>query len=544
MVIALDNTVLNVALPTLVRQLHATTSQLQWVVDAYTLPYAGLLLIGGALGDRFGRARMLRLGLGVFGVGSLVAAFSPSIGVLIVCRAVTGVGAAAIQPACLSMITTMYEAPLERSRAIGLWVGIGGLGLGLGPLLGGVLLSEFWWGSIFLVSVPVALGCLIAGRWLFPESRDPRGASLDVVGAVLYLAAVGGLAWATIQAPLNGWTAPSTLAAYGVSLAVLVVFGAWELRCRAPMVDLHLFRSRQFTVANGVGGAFPVAYAGALFLLSLWLQFQLGFSVLQAGLGFLPLSAAFVLGGAASSRLVRRIGTKLAVFGGLILSSAGMLLFAVCTVDDGYLPVLIGMLLMGGGFSFALAACVNAAMGAVPPESAGVGAGMNTTLRQVGSAMGVAVMGSVAASVFRSSLSSSLHGAPSLHHIGLNANASIGSTITRAQDLGGSLGAAIEALARDAFARGMHLGMLVGLGVTLVSAVVALLYLPTRPTVRAASVRRSGPVVRPTEHVEGDAPHAREPLGAPPAQPASAGVRTLPAAGSSPLGARDRRIPP
>src|SRR6476661_4222567 len=241
-VITLDNTILNVALPTLSRPttdggLGATASQLQWMVDAYVLVFAGLLLTAGSLGDRFGRYRFLATGLAIFGIGSLLSAFAPSANALIATRALMGVGGAFIMPATLSIITNVFTDPAERGKAIGVWAGVSALGIGLGPITGGILLEHFWWGSIFIVNVPIVIAGLVLGYFLIPESSDPSHGRLDPVGALLSVVSLGSLLWAVIEAPSKGWSSPPILAGFAIGAVLLGAFFAWEINSRHPMLD-------------------------------------------------------------------------------------------------------------------------------------------------------------------------------------------------------------------------------------------------------------------------------------------------------------------
>jgi EmrB/QacA subfamily drug resistance transporter len=250
MVIGLDNTILNVALPALVRDLNASESSLQWIVDGYVLVFAGLLLTAGSLGDRFGRKGALQTGLAVFCVGSAASALATSSNELILTRAFMGVGAALIMPATLSLLTNVFHDPKERGRAIGAWAAVAGASGAIGPLLGGFLLQHFWWGSVFLINVPVTIFALVTGRFLLPSSKDPNAPRLDLFGAALSIAGLVALLWAIIDAPTNGWTAPSTVVAFVVGVVLLAGFVFWELTCDHPMLDVRFFKNRRFSAAN------------------------------------------------------------------------------------------------------------------------------------------------------------------------------------------------------------------------------------------------------------------------------------------------------
>src|SRR5262245_42113870 len=298
-VITVDNTILNVAIPTLAHTkadggLGATASQLQWIVDAYTLVFAGLLLTAGSLGDRFGRYRFLAFGLAVFGIGSFLSAFAPSANALILTRGLMGIGGAFIMPSTLSIITNVFTDPAERGKAIGIWAGVSALGIGLGPITGGVLLEHFWWGSVFMVNVPIVIIGLILGYFLIPESKDPTHAALDPFGALLSIAALGALLWSIIEAPSHGWTDSTIVTGFVIGGVLLACFFAWELHTPHPMLDLRFFENPRFSAASGAITLVFLALFGTLFLLTQYLQAVLGYSTVQAGAVLLP-QAVFIM---------------------------------------------------------------------------------------------------------------------------------------------------------------------------------------------------------------------------------------------------------
>src|SRR5215211_6375703 len=309
--ISLDNTILNVALPTLQEDLSPSASGLQWIVDSYLLVFAGLLLVAGSLGDRFGRRRMLFAGLGIFGFGSVLAAMSGSAELLIASRALMGLGAAAIMPSTLSILTNTFP-DRERAKAIAIWSGVAGLGVAFGPVVGGYLLKHFWWGSVFLVNVPFVVIAVAAGLWLVPESRDPRVSRLDPIGAVLSVLGLTTLVWAIIEAPGHGWT----------STMVLGSFAAWELRVESPMLPLRFFRDRRFSAASISIALVFFSLFGVIFFLTVYLQSVLGYTALEAGIRTIPVSAALIVGSGLSTRLDKRLGTKVVVALGLAVVAA------------------------------------------------------------------------------------------------------------------------------------------------------------------------------------------------------------------------------
>jgi EmrB/QacA subfamily drug resistance transporter len=295
LIVSLDNTVLNVVLPTLVRKLHATTSQLQWIVDAYVLVFGGLMLVAGSLADRVGRKRTFLAGLAVFGVGSIWAAFSGTVGVLIAARASMGIGAALIMPSTLSIITNTFTDRGERQRALGLWSATSAVGISLGPIVGGLLLAHFWWGSVFLINVPVVMLGIACAIPLVPDSKDPAAGRPDVEGSLLSIAGLGLLLWAIIEAPARGWFSAIVLGAGICGLFVIALFVAWERASSHPMLNLHFFADKRFSAAIVCNGLLMFGLYGALFVLTQFLQFQLGYTPLQAGVRVLPAAAGIAL---------------------------------------------------------------------------------------------------------------------------------------------------------------------------------------------------------------------------------------------------------
>jgi len=401
----LDNTVLNVAIPSLVQALRLSPSSIQWVVDAYSLVFAGLLLTAGALSDRFGRKRGLLLGLAVFGGASVAAAFAGSAGELIACRGLMGVGGAFLMPGTLSILVHVFD-DAERPRAIGIWGGTSALGVAAGPVLGGLLVDHFWWGSVFLINAPVVVAALAGAVVLVPDSRSTQARRPDISGATLATVAVVAAVWAVIGAPVHGWIGTRTVGGLLASTVAVLAFIAWERRATAPILDLALLRNRRFAGASTVGILLLFALAGTTFLLTQYLQLVLGLSPLVAGLGTLPIALAIALTAPQAPGLARRIGDGAAVGGGLSLLAGGLAVLAALVGRDSYWPVVGAGVLIGAGLGLAMAPASAALMSSLPRESAGVGAALNDTLQELGAALGVAVLGTVAATVYRSSLSS------------------------------------------------------------------------------------------------------------------------------------------
>src|SRR4051812_33935517 len=349
LIISLDNTILNVALPALTQQLDASTSQLQWIVDGYTLVFAGLLLTAGSLGDRFGRKSFLAAGLVVFGIGSLSATMSTSSTQLAVSRAVMGIGAAFIMPATLSLLTNIFRDPRERGRAIGVWAAVAGGGGAIGPVIGGFLLQHFWWGSVFLVNVPVCIVALIGGAILLPQSRDPSAPRLDPLGALLSIVGLVLLLWAIIEAPTEGWTEPVVVSCLVGGVLVLGLFVAWELHTDHPMLDVRFFENRRFTAANIAITMTFFALFGSLFLITQYLQTVLGFSPFEAGIRMLPMACVMLVVAPLAPRIVEHVGTKLVVGAGLTLVTLGMAWASQVPTTDGYPHLVVAMVMLSGG---------------------------------------------------------------------------------------------------------------------------------------------------------------------------------------------------
>jgi len=491
-IVVVDNTIVNVALPTLVRKLHASTASLQWVVDAYTLALAGLLLTLGSLGDRIGRQRTLAAGLATFGVGSALAAVSGSTAQLIACRVLMGVGAAAILPATLSILTNVFTDPGERARAIALWAGVSGLGVAIGPPLGGYLLEHFSWGSIFLVNIPIVLIALVAGRFVIPPSADQHPAKLDPLGALLSVAGLVALVYAIIEAPNNGWLSVSTIGVGALGVAVIGGWIAWELRSSHPMVNLQIFRNRRFSAASFAITMIFLALFGWLFLLTQQLQFVLGYNTLQAGVRALPFALAIGVASPLAARLAARFGTRVIVAVGLGGMAVGLGMAATSTVHTGYPFLLVASVIVGTSMGLAMAPATESIMGSLPPAQAGVGSAVNDTTRELGGAVGVAIMGSVAASVFASQLKGALIHVPAAY--AAQARASVGAAVTVGRLAPPAVGHALIAAADHAFIAGADRAVFIAVGAAVLGSIAAAVFLPARAVEAAAPAVAEEPV--------------------------------------------------
>ncbi|MGZ4293184.1 MAG: MFS transporter [Solirubrobacteraceae bacterium] len=480
LIVSLDNTVLNVALPTLVRKLHASDSELQWIVDSYVLVFGGLMLVSGSLADRVGRKWTFLAGLGIFAACSTLAAFSGSSTMLIAARASMGLGATLIMPATLAIITNTFTDRGERQRALGIWAGTTGAGVALGPIVGGLLLAHFAWGSIFLINVPIALLGIAAGMPFVPNSRNPHALRPDVLGSVLSILGLGLVRWAVLEAPGHGWTSAEVLGTGAAGLAALCGFVAWESHTSHPMLRLDFFRHAGFSGAVLSTATMSFGLTGMLFVLTQFLQFQLGYSPLQAGVHMLPAAGAIAVVAPVSAIVVRRLGTKLTVALGLALVAGGLWQIAGATVGTTYSGVVVGAILIGVGAGLVMPAATGSLMGTLPAEHTGVGSATNGSCLNVGGAFGVAVLGSIMATRYQDQLGGGAVARvipPAARHIILG---SLGAALQVAKHVGGLIGARLAGAARAAFMSGMSDALTVAAGVVLVGVLVALVVLPWR----------------------------------------------------------------
>ncbi|MFI0423754.1 MFS transporter [Spongiactinospora sp. 9N601] len=466
LVLVVDNTVLNLAIPALMRDLGATNGDIQWIIDAYVLVFAGLLLTSGSLSDRYGRRRFLIIGLIVFGGASMVATLAAEPWHLIAARALMGVGGSILMPSTLSILITVFDAD-ERRKAIAAWSAVAMIGVIAGPTLGGFLLENYWWGSVFLINVPVAVVAVIAAVALMPETRGPAR-PIDPLGVLLSTAGMTALVYVVISGPHAGWTTPASLAATAVAVVALGGFVVWEARSRHPMLPLELFRDRNFS-----GSSFSIVLlsfgTGALLLmLTQYLQFVLGYGPMQAGVALVPYAVAGAVFNAVGAGLGQRVSNRLLIVAGLTVMAGGFAVLSFTGPVDGYGTMITALIVMGLGSGLAGPAAYATLMGAVPPERAGVGSAMNDTVQQVGMALSVAVLGSVLAGVYASGMPG---GAPA------PARESIAGALAL-QD------AALAEAARESFVSALSFGSWVGVGSCLAAALLARLVLrpPAPPT--------------------------------------------------------------
>jgi DHA2 family multidrug resistance protein-like MFS transporter len=493
LVVVLDNTILNVALRTLADPVHglgASQGELEWSINSYTLVFAGLLFSFGVLGDRFGRKRFLLIGLVLFGLASLLSAYAQDPAQLIGARAVMGIGGAAIMPVTLSIISNVFD-PRERGRAIGIWAGAVGLAVAIGPILGGSLLEHYWWGSVFLINVPVvALGVVLVAV-LVPESRDPKPGRVDLLGVLLSVVGLVALTYGIIDGGEHGFDRPVVWAAILGGLAVLAWFVTHELRSDHPSLDVRLFRVPRFAAPVATVGLIFFAAMGVMFFSSFYLQLVRGYSPLKTGLLFLPFAAAQLIFAPRSAAMVRQYGGKAVSAVGLALTVVALGAFAFIDAATPIWVVLVFFFLQGAGMANIMPPATESIMSALPREKAGVGSAVSNTVRQVAGALGVAVLGSVLSAIYRADVSSAVAGLPAPARDA--ANESISGAYAAAAGLGPA-GPKLITVANDAFVTAMHWAAALSAVVAALGIVIVLRWMPGRP---AAEPIVAPPVVEP-----------------------------------------------
>jgi EmrB/QacA subfamily drug resistance transporter len=485
LVVIMGNTILNVALPTLQRDLGATQAELQWAVNAYILVFAGLLFSWGVIGDRIGRRRVLVIGLSIFAFGSIMASLSDGPIELIVWRAVMGVGGAAVQPTTLAVITNVFPGP-ERSRAIGVWAGTAGIAVAGGPLAGGAVLEHFWWGAVFLVGVPVAVLGIIGVIAVVPESKDPSPGRLDVPGVLLSIVALAGLVYGIIRGGEGaGWTTPGVLVPLVGGLLLLALFVQLQRRSSHPALDVSLFRNPAFSAAAGALGLNFFALLGATFYVVFYLQGVLGYSPLQAGATLIPVALGMAITAPRTSGLVERFGAKAVCATGFALITLSFLGFQLLGTDSSLWLLLVILSVQGVGMGAVMAPATESIMSVVPREKAGAGAAVNNSVRQVGGALGVAILGSVLAGFYTANLGSATDALPA--DVREQAGESIVSTlavIDRVEAAGDPEAAeaatGLVEPAREAFVDAMHVTAIGTAAAGAIAVVVVLVWLPGR----------------------------------------------------------------
>jgi EmrB/QacA subfamily drug resistance transporter len=486
------NTTLNLALPVLSRDLGASESQLQWAVAAYSLVFAGLLFATGAIGDRYGRKGALQFGLVVFFTASFFASQSTEIGQITACRAAMGLGAAFIMPSTLSILVNVFP-PHERAKAIAIWATTTGVAGSVGPLIVGWALGHFWFGSAFLVYLPVIAVAFIGGWFLVPTSRDPRKSPIDPLGALLSIIGIGALVYGFIEAPDKGWTAPVTLAAFAVGFGVVTLFVLWELRAAEPMLDMRFFRNPRFSVGSGAMMLVFLAMYGVMLLLTQYFQLVLGFTPLGTSVRMLPIALVILVVTPLTPRFTKVLGANRAVALGMALIALGFLLFTRLGIDSPVWFCWIAMAPLMGGVGMAMSPMTASIMSAVPESRAGVGSAMNDATREVGAALGIAVLGSLAASQYTSALHESLGKLPPGARNA--AETSLAGALEVAHRLPARLGDAFATSSQIAFTDGIHFAAAVGIVLSLGAALITYRFLPR-------SIEPRGPLHSPFDALE------------------------------------------
>ena len=479
-VIGIDNTVLNVALPSIVRELGASGSDLQWIVDSYTLVFACLLLTAGGFGDRYGRRRALRFGLAWFCVFSALASTATNPTMLIAARCLMGFGAAFIYPTTLSIITNTFRVPHERARAIGIWAGVSGVGIALGPVLGGVLVEQFGWSAVFLINVPICATAFLLARWFVPESKSPAESPLDPIGALLSIVGLVGLLGGIIQAPESGWSDPVVIGGFALAAVVLPTFWWWERHTDKPMLDVRVFKNPRFSAASATITLTQFSLYASTFLLTQYFQFILGYSPVKSGLMLTPVAIGLMVAAPQSPKLVIRFGTTKVVVFGLSMIAIATACYASDTLMSSFALGFLVRGVYGIGLGIAMAPVTESIMGSLPPERAGVGSAVNDTTRQTGGALGVAVLGSVFLARYHSYMDNATRLPRQVLHA---ARDSIGESLKVASKLHEPIAGQLHALSRDAFLSSVRVAYGVGFLFVCFATFIAWKYLPARAAV-------------------------------------------------------------
>ena len=484
--VVVDNLIVNVALPTLQRELNASTTSLQWIVDSYALVFAGLLLAGGGIGDRYGRKRSLQIGLILFAACSAAAAFATTSNSLIFWRGAMGIGAALVFPATLAIITNLFTDPIERAKAIGLWSAVSGMAVAFGPVAGGFLLEHFWWGSVFLINVPIVAIAIAVGIPLIPDSRNENAHKIDKTGFLLSVIAVSAIVFTVIESPNWGWGSLKSNAGFVLGLFALFAFIKVEMKKDEPLLEVSFFKSARFSAATGSIGIAFFCLFGFTFMVTQYFQFVRGYDTLSAGLHTVPFAVGAGVTAPFAARAALKYGTKRVVALGLLNMCIGFVIASRFEPNSSYWGhVVIGMLFMANGLSLVTSPATESVMGSLPREKAGVGSAVNDISREVGGTLGVAVVGSVFVSLYCPKIADEFGKLPGLvqalpEGVFESAQDSVGAAYFVAQESPANVQSTVLQAVTDSFMHGFTTASLVAAGMALVGAVFALKYLPAR----------------------------------------------------------------
>ena len=488
LIIVIGNTSLNVALPKMSEALGLTNSQQQWVVDAYSLVFAGMLFTAGTLGDRFGRKGFMQAGIALFGAGSAFTTFfAHSAGTVILARAAMGIGGALVMPATLSILVNTFPSN-ERAKAIAIWSGIAGGGGALGLVLGGWLIEHFWWGSAFAINLPVTVIAFILGAYIVPTSKDHHPQKLDPLGAFLSMAGLGMFVYGLIEAPHWGWGSTKSITVIAAGISVLAAFALWELRTASPMLDVRLFKNSRFSVSSLSMMLTFLTMFGFFFVVSQLFQLVLGYGPFESGLRMLPIMPLMIIAAPVSATLVPRFGARVVVAFGMVLTATGVFILSSLDAGSGYSHVLYGMFPMAIGMGLTMSPMTELIMSSVPREKAGIGSAMNDTTREVGTTLGVAILGSILSSGYSSKIHAAAAGLPAAARNAVEG--SLAGALGTAQQIGKAgnqaQAAQLVASAKSAWAHGLQLSMVIGGVIVLVAAALCAAFLPGRETAEIA----------------------------------------------------------
>lgn len=480
LIVVLDSTIVNIALPTLQREMNTTISELQWIINAYILVFGSLMLTTGALGDRWGRARILQAGIIIFAGASLAAAFASNGGLLILWRAIMGIGGAMILPATLAIVTNVFPQE-ERGKAIGVWAGLNGIGIALGPIIGGLIIENLEWNWIFLINLPVAVTALVAGWFLVPNSRDPNPKRLDLPGTIISAAGLASLVFGLIQGGKDGWIDPIVIGTLAGSILFFSLFILRERYTAHPLIEVDFFKNPRFSAGVGAVCMMALAMVGVTFGLTLYMQFVQGYTALETGIRFVPLAIGIFIGAGSADRVVARFGTTRVIVSGFIGTAIMGALAAFWQVDTAYWQ--LGLILFGLGFflGYIAAPATDAVMGSLSEARAGIGSAMNTVGRIVAGSIGVAIIGSALSTAYSSSFGKAIMALPGLpDEITKAASDSVGVAVTIAQQLPPNVADALTTVARESFMDGWQVTAFVTCGISIIGAIIILKFMPSQ----------------------------------------------------------------